>query len=602
MPFCFAYAQNNDSTRNTSSKKNKSFLKFFVNALTRSGVDSSMQPSVLISKNELPYVPYEGKVIRRILVREFGFDKTIIDTTKEIDYFGKNFVNHLHRNTREGVIRNNLFIKERSILNANLVADNERYLRSLAYMHDARILVATIADESDSVDLLVITKDVLSITLELNAVEPDRFKAKIGDANLMGTGQKIRFTTLVEQKRDPNFGYEILYEKSSIANTFVNATISYSNIGSDLYNGTPDEHTWRVQIERPLVSQYLHMAGAITLSHSETSNHYTRPDSLFYNYRYKIVDALIGYNLGIRKFLFRKSNLNRHFISLRYFQNNFTEAPYQVKDRFNFRFNDRQAVLAQITFFRQNFYKTNYVFGFGITEDVPYGYNIALTGGWYKQMDLKRPYAGVDANLYSVSDQGNIMQYFLRTGSFFNKGKVQDAAILIGATAFSRVFIYKNFKMRQYLQASYTKQLNRIGLDPLGINNAFGLRYIPSDSASGHQRASLHTETFVFLRSKVLGFRFAPFTSADVALFTPEHGNFLNSGLYFGFGGGVRTRNETILFGTIELRLIYFPRKSEQYNAFKIMIRTNLRFKYNSNYVKAPDIIQVNNDFDNNIY
>ena len=156
--------------------------------------------------------------------------------------------------------------------------------------------------------------------------------------------------------------------------------------------------------------------------------------------------------------------------------------------------------------------------------------------------------------------------------------------------------------MRQYFRISYTKQFNRIGLDPLYIKNVFGLRYISLDSASGNQRFSLHTETIFFIKLRLLGFKFAPFASADIAHFIPENKNASNSGFYSGFGGGIRTRNENIIFGTIELRFMYFPRKSEQHNSFKFTISTNLRSRYNSNYVKAPNIIQVNSDHENNIY
>ncbi|HEX6428336.1 MAG TPA: hypothetical protein VF008_11645, partial [Niastella sp.] len=371
---------------------------------------------------------------------------------------------------------------------------------------------------------------------------------------------------------------------------------------SDLYDGTSDEHTWNVAIERPLVSQYLHVAGAIKLAHSQTYNNYLKPDSLFYNYHYDTYDAWIGYNLGVHKFLFLKNKLNRQFISIRYFKNRFNQIPYQLNEGFNFRFNNREAILAQLTFFRQNFYKTNYVFGFGITEDVPYGYNIALTTGWYKQLHMKRLYTGVDANWYVVTNRGYVRQYFLRTETFLNKSKIQDAAVLMGASIFSRIFSYRNLKMRQYVRLSYTKQFNRIGLEPLGINNVFGLKYISFDSASGHQRSSIHTETFFFLKYKLLGFKFTTFASADVALITPEHKNADNSGFYFGVGGGLRTRNENILFGTIELRFMYFPRKSLQHSAFKLTIDTNLRFRYNNTYVKEPDILQLNSDYNNNIY
>lgn len=565
-------------------------------------MDSAIQPGVLIDKNEASFLPFQGKGIRSIVIKEFGFDKTVVDTTKKINYFAKDFVNRLHKNTKEWVIRNNLFIKEKTALNANLVADNERYLRSLDYIHDARILVSPISNEPDSVDLIVITKDFLSITLQLNDANKNRFKAKVGDANLMGTAQNIQFTTLLEKKRAPDIGYDIQYKLNSIANTFINATLGYSKINHDLYDGTLDEQSWHAGIERPLVSQYLHIAGALVFAHHQTYNNYLRPDSLFYNYHYNTFDAWIGYNLGVRKFLLLKTVLNRQFIGIRYFRNKFSKTPYQVNDVFNFRFNDREAILGQFSFFKQAFYKTNYIFGFGITEDVPYGYNIALTAGWYKQLHLERPYGGVDANLYIVTNKGNVMQYFFRTGAFLNKSKIQDAAVLLGASSFSRVYNYKNLKMRHYLRFSYTKQFNRIGLDPLFIKNIFGLKYIAPDSASGNQRLSLHTETIFFIKLKLLGFKFAPFASADFAHFTPEHRNTSNSGFYSGFGGGIRTRNENILFGTIELRFMYFPRKSEQHNAFKFTFSTNLRSRYNSSYVKAPDIIQVNSDFENNIY
>jgi len=109
-------------------------------------------------------------------------------------------------------------------------------------------------------------------------------------------------------------------------------------------------------------------------------------------------------------------------------------------------------------------------------------------------------------------------------------------------------------------------------------------------------------ETIFFLKYKLLGFKFAPFASADLSYFTPVQKNISNSGFYLGLGGGIRTRNENILFKTIEMRFMYFPRKSTQHNAFKFSFITNLRFRYNNNYVKAPEIIMVNSDFTNNIY
>jgi hypothetical protein len=93
LPFC-TYGQNNDSAAHRLPKKNISFSRFLLNVITRKKVDTSMQRGILISKNESPFLPHQGKVIRNIQIKEFGFDKTLTDTAKEISYFGKDFVKH----------------------------------------------------------------------------------------------------------------------------------------------------------------------------------------------------------------------------------------------------------------------------------------------------------------------------------------------------------------------------------------------------------------------------------------------------------------------------------------------------------------------------
>lgn len=599
---CTAHCQEKDSSERVSPKKHGEVYNLLYSLIARKANDSSMLQSGVVIANEVSFIPYNGKVIRQILVKESRLNNTSQDTTKEINFFGKEFVKHLYRNTRESVIRDNLFIKPGTPLNASLVADNERYLRSLNYIYDARILPMPVDNELDSVDLVVITRNFVSIIAELNDIGSDHFKAKVGDANIAGTAQRIEFTALVEKRRGPNFGYEILYQKNTIKNSFINASIGYSQIKPNLYDGSPDEHTWQIKVERPLVSQYLHYAGALTVSQSQTVNHYSKPDTVFYDYQYHTLDLWAGYNLGIKKFKLANSTLRRHFVSVRYLRNKFSHVPYQVKDVFNFRFNDREAILGQFTFFRQKFYKTNYIFGFGITEDVPYGYNIALTSGWYRQSRLERLYTGVDANHYVVTGKGNVLQYFLRAGGFLHKSEFQDVSLLLGSSAFSKIYHVKSLKMRQYLRLSYTRQFNRLGMEPLNLSNIFGLSNIPTDSTSGKQRISMHTESILFLNYKLLGFKFAPIASVDITYFTPEQKPLNNTGLYFGLGGGVRTRNENLLFGTTDLRFVYFPPRAQQKSNFQVIFTTNLRLRSNFNYVKAPDIIQVNSDIDNPIY
>ncbi|MEX6686985.1 hypothetical protein QTN47_05745 [Danxiaibacter flavus] len=596
--FSISRAQEKDTTK--PEKKKNNIFDFAVNAITRSTPDSTTE--LINAKSEKPYLPYEGKIIRHIRVRTFGFETTFQDTTQSSNYFGTRILNHLHRNSREWVIRNNLFVKERTPVNAYMMADNERYLRSLEFMQDARILIRPIENNPDSVDVEVATKDLFSIVGEVTQFSPEQFKGRIADANVLGMGQKVQLSVLWDQLRTPTFGYNLLYSKNNIANSFVNASVAYGTINPNLQGAAWNEQGWMVRFDRPLASQYLHVAGSAAVLQGESFNLYNISDTLFYKYKYRTYDAWIGYNIGVRKYLHNINVKGRQFVAIRFLNTNFLESPEQVKGQLIQKFNTTKAVLGSFTLFRQNFFKTNYLYGFGTTEDVPYGYNVAFTGGWYQQSFLNRGYAGVDANRYIVTKKKDIIQYFGRACTFINQGELQDASVMLGGSMFSRLFVRDNVKLRQYMRLTYAQQFSRMGIDPLSLSNTFGIRYFSSDSTLGDQRLSLHSETYLFLKYKVFGFKFAPFVFGDAAVITPENEKFAKSGVFYGLGGGVRTRNENLVFGTMELRFIFFPRKAEMADSFKLEFTTNLNFRYNSSYVKAPDIIQLNNDPNNSVF
>lgn len=606
-----------DSVRKSRRFMDNNIFQFFRNAVSRGGgvdtnikpiiagqVDSAQLASALNTKSESPFKAYEGKIIRHIIIKTYGFEQTFTDTSKRLQYFGTRLLNQAHRKTREWVVRNNLFIRERTPLNPYKVADNERLIRTQNYIQDARILVNYLPDNEDSVDLVVVVKDLFSIGGELSNLATNSIRGNVSESNFLGMGQKVQGGIIAESTRHPGFAYQLLYSKLN-AYRFVNVTASYTQINSNLRTGTADEQAWFFRLERPLYAPYAHLAGGINMGTYESFNRYKQPDSLFFKYRYWVHDIWLGWNLGSRRFVANTSVLDRKFVSLRYFKNHFTDVPYQIVDKFNFRFNDREAALAQFTFFRQEFYKTNYIYGFGTTEDVPAGYNVALTTGFYRQRgaaQLKRFYNGVDANSYVVTKRGGFIQYFLRAGGFLNGGKMEDAGGVIGASYYSPLFLFKTLKIRQYINFSYTRLFNRVGFDALTLNNNFGLRYFSGDSVVGARRMTLHSETSFFINYRLFGFKFAPFAFGDVSLLTPENRNFDRSSLYHGIGAGIRARNENLVFNTIEFRMAWFPRKTEQNQQFKILIDTGIQFRYSSVYVKAPDVVFLNNSGLNSIY
>lgn len=586
-------------------RKKNQFLHNIFNriksSITVSKPDSAIKATVLNTKSVNPFSEYEGKVIRNIKTEELGFEKVFTDTSRSINYYGTRILNALHTDTYDWVIRDNLFIKKNTILNPYLLSDNERFLRSLEFIQDARILVKPIKGNPDSVDIVVVTKDLFSITGSLDVNGTQRQKLTAAETNLAGAGQKIQVTTLRDIHRSPVYGFDFLYSKTSLLHSFITATAGLSHIKSDR-TGRDNVEANYLTLSRPLISPYSRCAGGLDLRFNESNNVYNEDDSVFRKYKNASLDVWTGYNVGVKKLLQDNKNRNRTFVAIRYVRNNFSQIPFQFGKGYNTFFNNVNAVLGEITFFKQEFIKTNYIYNFGTTEDVPYGYNVAVTSGWYKQMDLARPYFGINANRYVAAERGKFSQYYLRTGVFINKGRFEDASLLAGGSLYSRLYLFQHFKMRQYLQYSYTRLFNRVIYDPVQINNPFGLRNFRADTLHGSQRISMYAESLFFAKLRLFGFQLAPFGFTAATLLTGQDNNFKRSDIFTGLGGGLRTRNVNLVFATAELKFIYFPRKAQNMNAFQISFNGNIRFRYNTNYIRPPDIIQLNTVDPNSFY
>jgi hypothetical protein len=568
------------------------------NSVQKSPGDTVVDNNVLNTRSEDQFACHAGRVIRHIFTSQYGFDRNFIDTTKRITSFAARAARTLHRNTRDWVIRDKLFIKEGQLLDPFIVADNERFLRTVGYLQDARILVEPVPGAEDSVDLFVITKDLFSIKADIDNAGISNGKLRLREDNFLGMGQQLFGALLYDPRRSPPFGYEAQYSKYNIGGTFIQGTAGFSNTNSTGRLGLEDEEGFFVRFDRPLPSPYFRIAGGLEARYNRSVNVYNRNDSFFNRYAYTSFDAWAGYNLFLDNILQGDSNnRERKFLSIRYLDQHFRELPQAFRDQYNYVYNSKRAVLGQLTFFKQDFIKTQYIYGFGVTEDVPYGYNASITAGWWQQRDLRRPYIGGNLDYYVAKSEGAFAQYYLRTGAFMHSGSIQDASILVGLKYFSKLFFTGNLKIREYVRATYSQLFNRVTYEPLRIDNPFGLREAGTDSLYGVQRASVQTETTIYTNLRLYGFRFAPFIYGDVSALRGEHDPFSETNIYTGIGGGFRTRNESLIFGTIELKLIWFPRVIPGNTSFRITLNSDIRYRYNTRYVQAPDIARLNSDF-----
>ncbi len=590
--------QNENLLKDTLSiSKNQHINNLFkeaIGSIKKGPVDTVANNLLFTGKSEEPFKPYEGKVIRHIYFKALRFENSISDTSSRFISMAARLADRMHINTKQKVIANNLFIKENTPLNAYRVADNERYLRSLDYIQDARILITGISNDGDSVDLLVISKDLFNVSADGASNGLSHLTGSVIDANFLGTAQRLEASTLYDPSRQPNSGWGAFYKKNNLGNTFISMSVGLSNINKNQLSHE-EENTAFLNFSRPLISPYSRFAGGLLLSKNVADNRYNLIPAQYFGYNYTNTDFWIAYNLGVKHFPDAKDAVrNRSFVSLRYFNYSFQQTPLQVGTNFDPIYNNRQAVLGQITFFKQEYFKTQYIYGFGTTEDLPYGYNISFIGGWHKQLDLQRPYGGVSIQRYLSTTKGDFLQFYFKTGTFLNNGSVQDATLVCGINAFGRLLFLNDIIIRPVINMSYAALDKPLTNAPLRLDNTYGLGGWLSDSAVGYKRLSLQTESVFFLHGKVFGFRFAPFAHVDLNALIPADNKLYHSTLYSGWGGGIRTRNENLVFETIELRFYYYPITAPGMDHFKLVLISNLRFRYNSNLINRPALIEGN--------
>lgn len=551
-----------------------------------------------IIKNSTPYLLYNGAIIRKVSVKQIGFGESINDTT----FHNKNILikvaDALHATTREKTIRNNLFFREGDSLFPNLIADNGRYLRELPFLQDARILVKEIPDNYDSVDLIVLYKDLFSLSGNVQA-DGNALFLQAQDDNLSGSGDRLQLSSFIDPLRRPAFGYGAEYLKRNINGTFINFTAGYQNLNSAFNNGLRYETATYARFDLPLVSPYYLWTGALEMSSRFTNNYYLidslyNSDFKYGNYAY---DAWVGYNVTGKEFLHETSlRKPKEFIALRASKINFTDEPEIYKTNYNYQYADITSILGSFTMFKQEYYRTSYIYGFGRNEDVPEGYNASLITGWTDKQNYQRPYVGIDLQKNFFNKRQCYLNYIARAGGYFRQGGFEDIGLLVSVEAFDRL---KNFNHRWYqrnfFSLSYTQQLNTFLNEPLRVNSNYGIpSYDNILTLYATARATVNYEFVLYSRWKLLGFGFAPFAGTSLSYVKPKGEPFFNSNLYSSFSAGFRTRNEALIFGTIEFRCSYYPVTVNNMAPWNLIISTDLRFKYNSQFIKRPDFISLN--------
>ncbi len=498
---------------------------------------------------------FEGKVIRNIQFKSIDmFEGRINDTTKmSITNLGQ-YLNKIHVSTHNYVLRNNLRFKENERLQSMEMAENERLLRQLDYIEDARIIVTQQNLLADSIDITIITKDMFPYGINTKIADIDQYSIAPYTKNFLGLGHYIEVGLHYNVSEKPPMGYSYQYNAANIAGSFVDLGINRIN--------NYEKNNTNYLIERQFVTTDMKFGGAISYDDiNETLEHrYNINDTLYKTpYHKHLFEAWLG-----RTFILSPSGNRPNFSIAADFTNEiFLNRPYVSADS-NQVFHNNQMLLGALMLQKVSFFKTQKLQGFGVTEDVPIGYSIKLTGGYNWGEFINRKYIGLKYSTVIVRPRKGLLHLYTKLGSYFYEQDYEDAFIKLGSAYFSPIIKAGEGTMRHILTLDCSLLYNRKYDNWIDINDD-----IPKSLQKNIEGCSVMTvryEPTFHIPYKLIGFRFSFTPFSNIGIVSDQCYFKGNTDFYSVFGLTTRIKNESLTIPTFGIDVKYYPVYSEKRN------------------------------------
>ncbi len=334
-----------------------------------------------------PYSTFEGKIIRNIAVVTFDpFGYSVTDTIVADQNFLRKAGNGMHIKTRGITIRNLLLFHKNQPFNSLLVKESERLIRAQVYIHDVAFSIITAGEDSDSVDVFIRALDKWSI-IPTGTASPAKVFAGIADNNFLGLGHEFKnsfsrnFTTGINS-------FNTDYFIPNIRNTYVNAKLHYGfDWDGNFIRG--------LAVDRPFFSPLAKWAaGVIVVSEFRKDTlDAINPAFIPYNLRFNTQDVWAGKAIKIFNDSRDDELITNLIFTARYLRIRYSEKPLEQNDPFHI-YSDEDFYLGSIGITSRKYVRDNYIFRFGIIEDVPVGKVYSMTAGYQVKDNSRRLLSG----------------------------------------------------------------------------------------------------------------------------------------------------------------------------------------------------------------
>jgi len=575
-----------------------SLKKTVKKAITGKSIPMTDSSRIYIFNNIASLTSYAGKRINSITIEQQNFLSSIDSKESNLkDIFSK-IGNKLQSNSKKRAIRENIFFKEWDVFDPSIIAYNEKWLRDLSYIQDAKILAMITPYDTNQVDVIVVTKDLFSYGGELLINNKDAYAAKLNNINFLGTGNSIQINQNFENQRNPKSGWGYDVGLSNFLGTFISINAGVNQFGNNISNNVLSARKNYISVQRPILHPNSKWLGGMEYLETENENVFPgKWDTIFnqqLNYNLKHKDIWIGYQLTKQS---KRIKLNEYkqFIQYRYLENDFRARPIDYLLQLDRNYQNLKANFLSFTLVRQSVYRTRYLYGLGRYEDLPIGQSLTWTTG-YSQIEKDRSaYLGFKFEQYKLSKKENYNHVIANIATSYINKSLQDIRFLSSLEQFSKLkYLNNGLRYRQILNLSFTQTLKNKYNEALRINSIFGIPQLNREQIKGGTRLSANWETVLYNNRAIWGFKSAPFVFGNLTYIRAVGNPILKGDIYTAIGSGMRIRNENLIFGTIELKGFYFPRTNQQVSPWNFSLITNLRYKYNSNIVDKPNYVEIN--------
>lgn len=529
---------------------------------------------------------FEGKIIRQITIRRldvFGENIEIGEETKE-NMLLERIANKLHVKTTSTIIERNLFFKEGDKIDPENLADNERLLRGLSHIEDARIYILEDVFQPEFVDVIVMTRDYWSKGINFELSEIDAGKAEFYDRNFAGLGRDLQFNLHFDGSKEGSYGYEGIIDADNLYGTFIDGNIHYADIFND--------KLFRLSLGRSFYTPNIKYAGGASFSVVSRIDNFRYPDTTYYEspLRYNSQDYWIARSFPLKR---RGADYTRSGIAIsgRVQSHIFYDRP-PIADNLSYQYHNKNLWLFGFAWTRQNFYRSRHIYKLGQNEDIPTGSIAEFIGGYEDNQFYGRWYLGSRIATGFVLKEAGFLFSSISLGSFLRNSRYEQSVFSIDNKWFSPLVKSGKFNFRQFVQMRYTIGANRFEDEHLSISDRYGIRGLRSTEMEGRQKLIMNLESVFYSPANVLGFRFAYFAFTDFGWIGPETTQVFKGDFYGGIGVGLKLRSELMVFPALVLRLAYYPIVPDEASFQRIFLESDRARQPDVFRLQEPDIFR----------